>query len=232
MPPLRSCILALVPLVSILTAPMAWAQKPEGTINIGLPSLGAEDWLVPARAQAGAVAITPVFNTLLERDERTGNPAPGLAVKWEQSPDGKSWTFDLRPGVKFHDGSAFTADDVKFSYELAKRDDSTSDMKGVFTNFVQDVEVASPTRVVFHMKAPNWEIVYKFLETPPFFPIVSKTYFDKVGVQRAGREPVGTGPFKFAEHKLGEFVRLEANEEYWNGPPKAKTLVIRGVPEE
>ncbi len=211
---------------------MAWAQKPEGTINIGLPSLGAEDWLVPARAQAGAVAITPVFNTLLERDERTGNPAPGLAVKWEQSPDGKSWTFDLRPGVKFHDGSAFTADDVKFSYELAKRDDSTSDMKGVFTNFVQDVEVASPTRVVFHMKAPNWEIVYKFLETPPFFPIVSKTYFDKVGVQRAGREPVGTGPFKFAEHKLGELVRLEANEEYWNGPPKAKTLVIRGVPEE
>jgi ABC-type transport system substrate-binding protein len=204
----------------------------EGTINIGLPSLGAEDWLVPARAQAGAVAIVPVFNTLLERDNETGQPAAGLAVKWEQSADGKTWTFDLRPGVKFHDGSEFTAQDVKFSYELAKRDDSTSDMKGVFTNFVQEVEVVSPTRVVFHMKAPNWEIIYKFLETPPFFPIVSKTYFDKVGVQRAGREPVGTGPFKFAEHRLGEFVRLEANEGYWNGAPKAKTIIIRSVPEE
>ena len=105
-------------------------------------------------------------------------------------------------------------------------------MKGVFNNFVQEVEVVSPTRVVFKMKAPNWEILYKFLETPPFFPIVSKKYFDKVGWQEAGRKPVGTGPYMFAEHKFGEFVRLEANEQYWNGMPKTKTLIIRGVPEE
>jgi peptide/nickel transport system substrate-binding protein len=207
-------------------------SKPEGTIVIGLPSLGAEDWLVPARAQAGAVAIVPVFSMLLERDDKTGKPAPGLAVKWEQSKDGKTWSFDLRRGVKFHDGSDFTAEDVKFSYQVALRDDSTSDMKGVFNNFVQEVEVVNPYRIVFKMKAPNWEIIYKFLETPPFFPIVSKTYFDRVGWQQAGRNPVGTGPYKFVEHKLGEFIRLEANESYWGGMPKAKTLIIRGVPEE
>jgi ABC-type transport system substrate-binding protein len=82
------------------------------------------------------------------------------------------------------------------------------------------------------MKAPNWEIIYKFLEVPPFFPIVSKTYFDKVGWQEAGRKPVGTGPFKFVEHKLGEYVKLEANESYWNGAPRAKTIIVRGIPEE
>ena len=209
------------------------ADKPEGTIVIGLPSLGAEDWLVPARAQAAAIAIVPVFNTLLERDDKTGKPAPGLAITWEQSKDGKAWTFDLRKGVQFHDGwGEFTAEDVKFSYQLALRDDSTSDMKGAFGNFVQDVVVANPYRVVFHMKKPNWEIIYKFLETPPFFPIVSKKYFDKVGWQQAGRHPIGTGPYRFAEHKLGEYVRLEAVETYWGGVPKAKTLIIRGVPEE
>src|SRR5688572_15034672 len=124
---------------------------PVGTVVIGLPSLGAEDWLVPARPQANAIAIVPVFNTLLERDDKTGNPAPGLAVKWEQSPDGKTWSFDLRRGVKFHDGSDFSAEDVKFSYEVALRPDATGDMKGVFTNFVQSVEVVNPNRVVFHM---------------------------------------------------------------------------------
>src|SRR5215204_4866495 len=105
----------------VLTAP-AFAA-PEGTVVIGLSSLGAEDWLVPARPQANAIAIIPVFNTLLERDDNTGRPAPGLAVKWEQSKDGKAWTFDLRKGVKFHDGSDFTAEDVKFSYEVALRAD-------------------------------------------------------------------------------------------------------------
>jgi peptide/nickel transport system substrate-binding protein len=205
---------------------------PEGTVVIGLSSLGAEDWLVPARPQANAIAVIPVFSTLLERDDKTGQPAPGLAVKWEQSKDGKTWTFDLRKGVKFHDGGDFTAEDVKFSYEVALRPDATGDMKGVFTNFVQSVEVVDPYRVVFHMKSPNWEIIYKFLEVPPFFPIVSKKYFDKVGWQEAGRKPVGTGPFKFVEHKLGEYVKLEANEQYWNGPPRAKTIIIRGIPEE
>ena len=226
---LLSCFLALA--LGVSGAAIA-ADKPEGTVIIGLPSLGAEDWLIPARPQANALAVIPVFNTLLERDDKTGEPAPGLATAWAQSKDGKTWTFDLRKGVKFHDGSDFTAEDVKFSYEVALRPDSTGDMKGVFTNFVQLVEVVNPSRVVFHMKAPNWEILYKFLETPPFFPIVSKTYFDKVGWQQAGRAPVGTGPYRFAEHKLGEFVRLEANEAYWNGVPRAKTLIIRGVPEE
>jgi peptide/nickel transport system substrate-binding protein len=226
----RSLFFWIFPL--ILAVPGVVAAAPEGTVVIGLSSLGAEDWLVPARPQANAIAIIPVFNTLLERDDKTGVPAPGLALKWEQSKDGKTWSFDLRKGVKFHDGSDFTAEDVKFSYEVALRADSTSDMKGVFTNFVQSVDVVNPYRVVFNMKAPNWEIIYKFLETPPFFPIVSKTYFDKVGWQEAGRRPVGTGPFKFVEHKLGEYVKLEANDAYWNGPPRAKTLIIRGIPEE
>ncbi len=215
-----------------VAGPAGAADKPEGTVVIGLPSLGAEDWLIPARPQANAIAVIPVFNTLLERNDKTGQPAPGLATAWSQSKDGKSWTFDLRKGVKFHDGSDFTAEDVKFSYEVALRPDSTGDMKGVFSNFVEKVEVVNPSRVVFHMKTPNWEILYKFLETPPFFPIVSKTYFDKVGWQQAGRSPVGTGPYRFAEHRLGESVRLEANEAYWNGMPRAKTLIVRGVPEE
>ena len=229
----RLLSVGLALLLSVTAAVAIAADKPEGTVVIGLPSLGAEDWLVPARAQSATIAIVPVFNTLLERDDKTGLPAPGLATKWEQSKDGKTWTFDLRKGVQFHDGNGeFTAEDVKFSYQVALRDDSTSDMKGVFTNFVQDVVVVNPYRVEFRMKAPNWEIIYKFLETPPFFPIVSKKYFDKVGWQQAGRHPVGTGPYRFAEHKLGEYVRLEAVDNYWNGVPKAKTLIIRGVPEE
>lgn len=228
-----SMLIAVLALLALVYGDARAAATPEGTIVIGLPSLGPEDWLVPARAQSGATAVVPVFNTLLERDDKTGKPAPGLAAKWEQSKDGKAWTFDLRKGVQFHDGwGELTAEDVKFSYQVALRDDSTSDMKGIFTNFVKDVEVVNPYRVVFHMKSPSWEILYKFLETPPFFQIVSKKYFDKVGWQQAGKHPIGTGPYRFAEHKLGEYVRLEAVENYWGGVPYAKTLIIRGIPEE
>ena len=200
---------------------------------IGLPSLGAEDWLIPARPQANAIAVIPVFNTLLERDDKTGKPAPGLATAVGAS----RRTARPGPSISARVSSSTTArtSPPRTSSSATKwrsRPDSTGDMKGVFTNFVERVEVVNPNRVVFHMKTPNWEILYKFLETPPFFPIVSKTYFDKVGWQQAGRRPVGTGPYRFAEHKLGEFVRLEANEAYWNGMPRAKTLIIRGVPEE
>ena len=89
----------LVLLLALGLSGVAAAQaKPEGTVTIGLPSLGAEDWLVPARPQANAIAIVPVFNTLLERDDKTGKPAPGLATKWEQSKDGK--IVDLRSALR------------------------------------------------------------------------------------------------------------------------------------
>ena len=224
----------LVLLFALGLSGVAAAQaKPEGTVTIGLPSLGAEDWLVPARPQANAIAIVPVFNTLLERDDKTGKPAPGLATKWEQSKDGKSWTFDLRSGVKFHDGSDFTAEDVKFSYQVATRDDSTSDMKGVFNNFVQEVEVVSPYARRVQDEGAELGDPLQVPGDAAVLPDRQQEVLRQGGL--AGSRPqAGRDRTVHVRRAQARRVRAPGGQRRSTGTamPRTKTLIVRGVPEE
>jgi peptide/nickel transport system substrate-binding protein len=147
---------------------------------------------------------------------------PALAESWTISPDGKQIDFHLRKNVKFHNGDPFSAEDVKFTFERIIGPDSTHAYRRGFVDSIERVDVVDPHTARFILKNP-W---------PAFFStsryglahIVPKNYYEKVGPQGFKEKPIGTGPFKLAGSKAGEWTKFEANENYWGGAPKVKTV--------
>jgi len=215
-------------------------RKPTGTVTIGEFSLAGEHWPGNHGDIQPIIKVNAVWETLVERNAQ-GILVPCLAESWERSPDGMTYTFNLQKGVQFHDGwGEMTAEDVKHSFELTLREDSTNPHSGYYRKVVKDVEIVNPYRVVFHMAMPDWafcgeegtgEAAYLH-QYPRTMMITSKKYFETVGDEEAGKHPIGTGPFRFAEHKLGEYVKLEAVENHWRQTPYIQTVIIRKVPEE
>lgn len=162
---------------------------------------------------------TNVYDTLVRMDSSFASQ-PCLAESWSISDDGLEYTFKIRQGVKFHDGSELTVDDVVYSVErgigCAKSPPSYSN--------VDHVEAVGDNSVKIVLKTPS-NITLARLALP-FAPIVSKAYVEKVGEETMGREPMGTGPFKFVSWTVGEKVIIEANEAYWDGAPSLKKIEL------
>ena len=156
---------------------------------------------------------------------------PALATRWEVSADGRQWTFHLRAGVTFHDGTPLNADAVVFSLER-QRDSTHPDHKNDFIYWessfrnIQKVEKLDDATVRITIERPY----APFLANLAMAPV---SILSPQAVRRAGagydRRPVGTGPFKFVEWIPGDRVVLAANPYYWGGAPKLEYLVYRPI---
>jgi peptide/nickel transport system substrate-binding protein len=153
--------------------------------------------------------------------------SPSLATQWSESADGLTYDFELRQGVKFHNGDPFTAEDVQFSFERYKGT-GAGELKGK----VKAVEVVNPHRVRFRLHEP-WPDFMAFYGSPATGAswIVPKKYTEKVGNEAFKNQPVGLGPYRFVSHQPGVEVVLEVNTDYWRKTPSVKRLVLKGVPE-
>ncbi|MFO0904936.1 MAG: ABC transporter substrate-binding protein [Pirellulales bacterium] len=172
--------------------------------------------------------IVNLFDTLVTYDEKELKLVPGLAEKWEHSEDGLTWTFHLRSGVRFHDGTPVDGAAVVYSFDrlLAPTHPDVYDPSRPYQpNFNMIDKVAAPdaATVVFQLKEPS----AIFLNNLAMFPasIVSPTAVKKLGKQFA-TQPVGSGPFRFGRWKRDEQILLEANAEYWDGPPKVGRVIF------
>lgn len=172
--------------------------------------------------------IVNVFETLVAYHEEELTLVPGLAVKWENSQDGREWTFHLREGVKFHDGTPCDADAVVFSLERLISDQHPAvydPLRPYRPNFqmIEKVEAVDARTVKFHLK----EASAVFLNNLAMFPasVVSPTAVQKLGKEFA-TAPVGTGPFKFGRWKRDQQIVLEANPDYWDGAPRIARVVF------
>ena len=154
---------------------------------------------------------------------------PGLAESWIVSPDGKQIDFKLRSGVKFHNGDPLTAEDVKFTFEKLLAPDNTHSYRRGFVDSLERVEVVDPGTVRFVLKQP-WPAFFTTARYALTY-IVPKAYYEKVGAKGFQEKPVGTGPFKLASTKTGEWVRFDSNPDYWGGSPKVRSATVRLVPE-
>jgi peptide/nickel transport system substrate-binding protein len=157
------------------------------------------------------------------------NPRPHLATSWRISPDKREFTFVLREGVAWHDGTPFTAADVAYSIRLAAEIHPTGRVK--FRNLT---EIRTPDRhtvtVVFSQPNPAMLTALSGVETAvlPSHLYEGKDYFSNP----VNLAPTGTGPFRFSEWKRGDFIRLTRNTAYWDQPrPYLDEIVFRIVPD-
>ncbi len=158
----------------------------------------------------------------------------GVANQWEMTPDGLTWTFYLRKGIKFHDGVELTAKDVKFSLEQAMKTDSKSIHSPTLRETIRSIEVKTPYIIVVHLKKPLIFLPSVLSDIPSTEGMVMpKDYFEKVGEDEFIRHPVGSGPYKFHSKMVGSYIKLEATDKHWrDGVPKYKYATFLIIPEE
>jgi peptide/nickel transport system substrate-binding protein len=226
------CRSFLALLLALLLAASAspGAAASEGQLTWAVAVALAPAWFDPADTTG---ILTP-FMVLYALHDALVKPMPGqpmapsLAERWSVSPDGLTYEFVLRQGVRFHNGEALTADDVKFSFERY-RGVSARAMK----DRVRQVQVVDPLRVRFQLKEP-WPDFLTFYATPATGAawIVPAKYVEKVGDEGFRKAPVGAGPYRFVSFTPGVELVLEAYEAYWRKSPSVKRLVLKAVPDE
>lgn len=197
------------------------AAAAETSITVGMqlepPNL---DPTGGAAAAIDEVVYANVFEGLT-RYREDGSIAPALAENWEISDDGTVYTFHLQGGVKFHDGTDFTSEDVKFSLDRARAEDSTNAQKALFTGIV-DIAAVDDKTVRVTLAAPDGGFPTKMAWGDAV--IVAPESIDTDATN-----PVGTGPFKFARWVQGDRVELERNPDYWGAAPTLEHATFKFI---
>jgi peptide/nickel transport system substrate-binding protein len=198
------------------------AEKYQKTITIA-PALDFTSMDVQNDAGGTAKSVYMlVFNTLVEYDTINEKYIPGLAESWKQISD-TEWEFKLRKGVKFHDGSDFTAKDVKFTIERGKGQGAS---KARFAT-ITEVKIVDDYTVNLKLKAADNDLVFKLCE--PNTVILCAKAFETLSKEEANK--IGTGPYKYKEWVQGDYLSLARFDGYWDGPRKTEEIVISYIPE-
>lgn len=180
-----------------------------GTLIVGAPANPSS--LDPATGGAGTdhVFLYPIFDTLVEWDYATLAPRPGLAKAWHY-PDPRTLVLTLQENVRFHDGTPFDAEAVKFNLERNLRD-PRSNIRTELAS-VESVAVTGPLEVTLKLKEPDTVLVLILSDRAGM--MASPKALQELG-ERHDRSPVGTGPMRFVDWSDGEKVVLTRNEHYW-----------------
>jgi peptide/nickel transport system substrate-binding protein len=169
-----------------------------------------------------------VFETLVDVDE-SFNVVPRLAVSWE-NPDQMTYKFNLRKGVKFHDGTDFDAEALKWNIERILNPEFASPQRALIEPYLKSVEVVDKYTVVFRLKQPYPPLLAALAERPGF--IVSPTAVKKDGDKKFALNPVGTGPFKFDSWIPQAQLTVKRFEGYWDkGKPYLDAIEFQEIPD-
>lgn len=168
--------------------------------------------------------IRNVFDALVNQDAELA-PVPELAESWE-AVDETTWRFHLREDVTFSNGEPFDAEDVKFSIERIL-DPEQASPRASMLEMISEVEIEDDRTVVIRTDEPSPTLLAGLAVNE----IVPSEYVTEVGDEAFAAEPIGTGPFTFAEWVPNQRVVLEANPDHWEGAPRVDTVEFRPVPE-
>lgn len=205
----------------VLSAPVSGQSPRELRVGVrGLPAIPD-----PATALEGATPFIArqIFETLVQYKDGGSDIEPALAVRWSPSKDGLTWTFTLREGVRFHDGTPLTAQDVvaSFKRQLSADHPLHPDPPDVWPRLLRGLP-----GVVKEIRASGPKTVQIQLLLP-YAPLLTVLAHPAFSIVKAGSAPwwVGTGPFRVADLAAGRIV-LEANPGYWGGPPRLDRIVF------
>ena len=217
---LRALLGGLAAALAMALAPAVQAA-PKDSLTIALqlepPNL---DPTSGAAAPTDEVVYGNIFEGLVRLDAQ-GAVKPLLATWWEVSPDGLTYTFHLRDGVRFQDGTAFDAGTVKFSLERAIAPASANVQKQALS-VIRRVEVVDPRTVRLHLAQRDSDLLYVLA----WGDSVMVSPRSAAGLATA---PVGTGPFRFATWRRGDAVTLTRNDGYWDQPARLRQVTFRFI---
>ncbi|WP_338722470.1 ABC transporter substrate-binding protein [Devosia sp. XK-2] len=201
--------LALAAAGLMLAAGPVLAQPTEIRIGVALEPPALD----PTAGTAEAIDVVVYQNVFegLVRIDQTGAVQPGLAKSWTISDDGLTYRFDLHEDVTFHDGTAFDAEDVKFTFERLLAEDSVNAQKALYEP-ISAVSVVDPTTVEFNLSRPDGLFLFNLGRGDAV--IVAPE-----SAENNGAEPIGTGPFAFIQWDRGSRVVLEQYGPYWGEKP-------------
>ena len=215
---------------------------PTGTLTVSLENLGAQTTDPILQTRAGhAQYQAPIYDALLgfNLESQYGGVGPGVAEEWGIDPDGNSWTFRLPEGLVFHNGEALTAEDVKFSLErtMFHEESLVGDGNRLSRQLRQPpeeaIEVIDPLTVRMHTDGPKphfWSLLTRAVFQGG--QIMPKDYIESVGDDGFRAEPVGSGPWMYAGHSVGDYFQYEAFDKSHRGIPHFAKMSLLIVPEE
>jgi peptide/nickel transport system substrate-binding protein len=223
---LGGLFVAAVLAVAIIAVP--WSGTASGqdgrrnVLTIGM--VQGIDSMNPVRGVTVAAfeAWNLVYPTLTDKAAKDFSTIPALAESWKGSKDGRTWTYTLRPDMKWSDGQPLTAEDVAYTVNRS-RDEEWLNHASTTGNLTATVK--SPTELVLKSKVPDPKLPGMDVYVVPKH--VYEQYDAKAITKWNGQTDVAGGPFSLAEFKKGQFARFTANPEFWGGKPSLDEVVIR-----
>ena len=211
----------VVTLFTVASTVAAQAQRADAIIGLQLEP----PHLDPTSAAAGAIDQVLYANVFegLTRFGPDGSVQPGLAASWTISDDGLSYTFQLRDGVTFHDGTTFEASDVVFSLDRARAEDSTNAQKALFAG-IEGVEALGDSSVRIDLAAPQGNFLFN-LAWGDAVMVAPESIGDIKNL------PIGTGAFRFEQWRRGDQVSLTRNADYWGEPASLEAATFKFISE-
>jgi peptide/nickel transport system substrate-binding protein len=207
--------------IAWLSSTVSLAAKTDLVLGIVLepPHL---DPTAGAAAAIDEIVYANIFEGLTRIGSK-GDVLPGLAESWTKSDDGKIYTFKLHRDVKFHDGTSFGADDVKFSLDRARDGKSTNAQKGLFAA-IDKVEIVDPLTVQVRLKQPSGDFLYNMGWGDAVIVAPESAELNK-------QTPIGTGPFRFDSWAKGSQIVIAKNPVYWGTPALLDKATFRVIPD-
>lgn len=210
-----ACLFLVAGFAAAASVTPASAQKRGGTLSVGLELdiAGFDPLKVGVFDTAALTAASAIFDTLTYLDDK-GEPQPKLALSWTHSDDFKIWTFKLRPGVKFHDGTPFNAEAYKANFDRQK-DPANKCRCAFYISAVKDMQAPDDLTLVVNLNDPSVNypalVSYPSQNSAVQSPTAWKTKGDDYN-----RNPVGTGPYILKSWTAGDRMVLEKNPDYWD----------------
>jgi len=217
---------AIALIVGVALSPAALtAQTKDDTIVYALQS-DMQNWDPPNSVLRESIIMGyNVFDHLAARDLKTGKVGPSLAVSWKAIDD-TTWEVKLRKGVKFHDGTPFTARDVKASFDRVLNPENKLTARGNHAK-IKSVDVVDDSTVHFHTDGPY----PLFVERLTALVMQSEKVMKEKGHEWMQDNPVGTGPYKLVKWSKKQEHLFVRNDDYWGPKPAFKYVRVRIIPE-
>ncbi|MBO0344100.1 ABC transporter substrate-binding protein [Roseibium sp. CAU 1637] len=228
---MRKFLAAAIASAYLAFSPGVQAQTPPNVLVVG--QIAEPKALDPQAVTAvnDFRILMNIYDGLVRYKDGTLEVEPALAESWTISDDGTAYTFKLREGVTFHDGTPFDAAAVKFNFDRMLKEDHPFHDTGPFPlafffSSVEEVVVDDPTTVTFKLNAPYAPFLSNLAY--PTGLIVSPSAVEANG-KDFGRHPIGTGAYKFAEWDANTKVVAVRNDDYWDGTPELEAIIFRPI---